>query len=96
MKLMTFDKQPIEVKDYDIDYLDWLAPIGDRIVSVTCSVSDDPAGALAVDCSNYSSDAVKLWVSGGTNGSRYTVEITVTTAGGRIDQNELVFRIKEI
>ncbi|MDR0273868.1 MAG: hypothetical protein LBI48_00690 [Burkholderiaceae bacterium] len=96
MKLATYTQQPVEVKDYDIDYREWLAPMGDRIASVTHSIRNAPDGALLVDSSTFSIDHVKLWVRGGTDGARYEVEVTVTTEGGRTDQSELVFKVKEI
>ena len=95
MKLAAYTQQPVERKDYDIDYGPWLAPMGDSIVSVTHGVRNAPDGALTVD-SMFMNSTVKLWIAGGTDGSSYQVEVTVTTAGGRIDQSELVFRIKEV
>jgi len=34
MILERFDKQPVEFKDYDIDYREWLSPMRDKIVEV--------------------------------------------------------------
>jgi len=96
MKLATYRKQPVEVKDYDIDYSAWLAPMRDRIVSVSWGLREAPDDALVVDAGVFSDKAVKVWVGGGTDGASYMVEVTVTTEGGRIDQSELVFKVKEI
>jgi len=96
MKLADYTKQPIERKDYNVDYRDWLASIpGDRIVSVVCGLRNPPDDALIADASNFSDSEVKVWVSGGTGGCKYEVEITITTAEGRVDQSELIFRVKE-
>jgi hypothetical protein len=40
--------------------------------------------------------SVKLWITGGTSGSTYKVEVTMTTDDGRVKQAELRFRIKEL
>ena len=37
MILGTFKKQPVEVVDYDIDYVDWLTA-GDNVASATVTV----------------------------------------------------------
>jgi hypothetical protein len=94
--LNTYVKQPTEVKDYDIDYSKWLTPSSDRIVSVATGLRNAPDDTLKVDRSEFTDDIVKVWVSGGTDGATYEVKVTVTTAGGRVDQCEIVFRIKEM
>jgi len=38
---------------------------------------------------------VKFWVSGGTPGKKYKLTSLVTTVGGRTDESELIFTIKE-
>ena len=41
------------------------------------------------------SDTLKLWMSGGTAGATYKVSFVVTTAGGREDQSELKFNVRD-
>lgn len=98
MILEKFVKQPAEVKDYDIDYSEWLAPLADTlstvIAAVTCTT--DPADtALNCDVVFVSPQKAKFWMSGGTTGQKYKLTATATTNGGRVDQSELVFAIKD-
>lgn len=91
--LATFEKQPADVLDYDVDYTEWL-PNGDAVDSVTYAVT--PTGleiesAVVVN----SGTRVKLWVSGGTAAKTYKVELTATTTLGRVKQDEVRFRVKE-
>ena len=91
------EKQPIEVKDYPIDYTPWLAEVSDTIVSVTatyaCIGSVDTA--LVITRFPFTTTAVVVWLSGGTNLKSYKITVTVTTAGGRVDQSEFIVKIKE-
>lgn len=98
MILAKYEKQPLEVKDYDVDYAPWLSAISDTLASLVTSVvcltnADDEA--LEVDSSTFTDDAVKVWVSGGTDGERYKLTLRVTTAGGRTDESELLFRVRD-
>lgn len=92
--IATFEKQPADVLDYDIDYTTWL-PDTDAIASATATVT--PAGGMTVDLTLVieNNTRVKIWVSGGVSGTTYKVEITVTTDDGRVKQDEVRFRVKE-
>lgn len=92
--IATFEKQPADVLDYDIDYATWL-PDNDAIASVETAVT--PAGGMEVDLTLVieNNTRVKLWVSGGVTGTTYKVEVTVTTDDGRVKQDEVRFRVKE-
>lgn len=91
--LTTFEKQPADVLDYDIDYSAWL-PDNDSVSSVSFSVA--PNGLL-VDAAIVldGGKRVKLWVEGGENGVTYKVDVTATTVLSRVKQDELRFRVKE-
>lgn len=98
MMLIIWEKQPTERKDYDILMERFLKPSDDEIVRVVARVrskADDP-NPLEVDTPQYTKDRVKLWISGGTTGHTYVVEVDVHTALGRMDQSELTFKVKEI
>lgn len=98
MILNKYVKQPDEVKDYDIDYSAWLAPMVDSISStaVTINCLNDPLDTtLICDSFSYSADRVKLWMSGGTANKKYKVTVDTTTIGGRLDESELIFSIKD-
>jgi hypothetical protein len=98
MILEKFVKQPSEVKDYDIDYTAWLTPINDEVdttaIAIVCT-SDPQDSSLVCDSIMLTPSSVKLWISGGTNGQKYKLTATTSTTGGRVDESELVFTIKE-
>jgi hypothetical protein len=98
MILDKFVKQPAEVKDYNIDYSQWLAPLSDTLATVTAAVTcitDATDTALDVDAVFVASTSAKFWMSGGTAGQKYKLTATATTTGGRVDESELVFTIKD-
>ena len=100
MILDTKEKQPVEVKDYPIDYTDWLAEIsgGDALSFVSAAVvcvSDATNTALIVDKTVLSSNKTSVWLSAGTNGQKYKVTVTVQTVGGRTDQSEFYVKVKD-
>lgn len=89
--LNTYIKQPSEVLDYDIEYVDFLSD-GDSLFSGTASAS--PAG-LTVHAPLVVGTKLKVWVEGGTAGITYKVTILATTTLSRTKEDELVFRVKE-
>lgn len=99
MILGTITKQPQERKDYDVPYASWLAGIQDSLdeVSVTVACITDPLDmALLVDPDpEMTADTIKIWVSSGTSNYRYKVTLLVATVGGRVDESELIFKIKD-
>lgn len=99
MILKAFLKQPREEKDYDIDYLPWLQPMGDTLdeVDVTVECLTDPADtSLEFVRGEMTVTLYKLWLKGGTDTYQYKVTLKATTVGGRIDESELIFAIGEI
>lgn len=97
MILDKYIKQPAEVKDYDIDFSEWL-PTGDTISTyegeVVC-LTDEDDEELVIDSQSATSTTLKTWLSGGTDGQTYKVTVTVTTAGGRVDQSEFKVKVKD-
>ncbi len=92
MKLGTATKQPAERFSYSINYVDALT-VGDNVESASVVVV--PAG-LIIDNLGIYDPRVKIWVSGGTAGVNYKVTIDTHTADGRVFQDELTFKIKEL
>ena len=97
MILATYEKQPAEYKDYDIDYTPWLTPAEDVISSVTTVVSStaEATPTLTVDLAQTTVYVAKLWLSGGTAGVKYKVTVRMETDAGRIDESELIFNVKD-
>lgn len=101
MILETFIKQPREEKDYDIDYSPWLLPMGDtldEVVPVSVECLTDPTDA-ALECGpddvRITETLAKFWVRGGTHGQRYKLTALATTVGGRKDESELIFVVRD-
>lgn len=89
--LGKFTKQPVEIQDYDIDFNEYLASQNDAALSHTVIAET----GLTVMSSSLTAGVVKVFVSGGTDGESYKVSATVTTAGGRVKQGDILVRIKE-
>lgn len=92
MKLGSASKQPTEKFSYTIDYTDALT-LGDNVQTATATVS--PTG-LTIDNIGCYDPRVKFWCSGGTDGISYKVTVTVNTADGRVFQDEVTIKIKEL
>lgn len=91
--LGVFIQQPHEVLDYDFDFSEWL-PEADTIISATAVA--DPGitlGSTIIDPATQK--IVKQWVSGGTSGVTYKIQITADTAGGRVKEVEFKVRVRE-
>lgn len=94
------EKQPAEVKDYPIDYSQWLAEIsgGDTLASAIATAvctTDATNTALVVNQVVVSNTALSVWLSSGTDGQTYKVTVTATTAGGRVDQSEFIVKVRD-
>lgn len=92
MRLGTGKQQPSERLLYSIDYAEALSE-GDRPETATATVTPpglDVALPFTVD------SRVRFWVSGGTSGVSYKVELTVNTVDGRIFQDEITIRVKDL
>lgn len=97
MILGKYDKQPAEVLDYDIDFTQWL-PTTDSIVSAAASLEGTSDGLLVLGATNVFGNGkkVKQWVSGGTSGQTYQVQIRITTGDGRVKEAEFKVKVKEV
>lgn len=102
--LATYHKQPFDVKDYDIDYSDWLNGVtpADTIASATASViclTLPTDTSMVVNSVTVSPTKVKFMVAGGTDGQTYKLTSRVTTTGVdgfvRKDESELRFVVKD-
>lgn len=86
MRIGSVRKGEDDRLDYDISFVEWLTD-GDTIAEVEATIEDNGGETpLAVDSVAAFNDAkkVKVWLSGGTYGTPYTVEVTITTTLGRV------------
>jgi hypothetical protein len=92
--LARFQKQPAEIQDYDIDFSEWLSDLADTAPGPNGSVVTVEAG-LTILYSTLTNGVVKVWTSGGTDGTTYKITATLTTTGSRVKQAEIKIKVKE-
>ena len=85
-----FSKDPEAVLDYAVDWSEWLQS-GETISSYTVTV---PTG-LTKDSDSSASGVITVWLSGGTAGTVYSVEVKITTSLGRTDERTFKIRCIE-
>lgn len=90
--LAKFTKQPVEVQDYDIDFTEYLESLND-IAQSHVAVAES---GISIMSSALSDGVVKVFLSGGTDGSSYKVSATITTQGGRVKQGDILVKVKEV
>jgi hypothetical protein len=93
------DWQPVTRLDYDVDGVDWLIS-GDTFASITGTVQcittpTNTAFTLPIPMA-VNGTKIKVWGEGGDDGEDYKVSGTFTTVGGRRNQFELVFKVREV
>lgn len=76
-------KHPSEVLDYSLDFDAWL--VGAEALSAITSVTVGSGLTLGTggQAPAISGTTVVWWLSGGTTGTTYAIEVIVTTSGGR-------------
>ena len=94
-------KQPNEVKDYPIDYSEWLSDTPGQVLSsvletrVDC-LTDALDTSLSVVSASHTPTGVNVRLSGGTDQQNYKVTLRVQTSTGQVDESEFLMRIKEV
>lgn len=72
--MKTFQKQPRDHLDYDLDLSEWLEA-DDRIQGVDVAAPD----GIEITQTGYTDSRVKLWIKGGTSGQSYKFSALVYT-----------------
>lgn len=90
--LEIWEKQPTDLEDFDVSYVDWLAARTDTAESVEVVVPD----GITLVASTIVAGVVKVWLSGGTDKTTYRITVTLTTTGGRIKQAEFDIKVREV
>lgn len=90
--LATVSIQPRDILDYDIDCSRWLPP-GDTMATAEL-LSVTPPGPRVAPV--VQGDIVKVWFSFGENGATHKVELLLSSAGGRVVNVEMKFKVKEV
>jgi hypothetical protein len=86
-----FTKQPGENTDYDFDWTDWM-PSGDSISTVVVTAD----AGITLGTNTQTALVVKQFISGGTDGVDYKVTCRITTAQGRVHQEEITIHVREL
>jgi hypothetical protein len=91
-------KDPEAVKDYQLDWTDYLTELaaGDTIAESAWSVTVAPDETLIIGADTLAHPATTVWLSGGTVDKTYWVTNHVTTAGGREDDQSIIIKIKQM
>ena len=89
-KTQTFRKDPDAVLDYGFDWSDWLAT-GEAISVSTWTV---PTG-ITKDSDASADSTTTIWLSGGTDGTTYTLTNHITTDAGREDDRSFDVIVEE-
>lgn len=76
--------------DYDVDFARWLSD-DDTITDATATAS----AGLTIDAVHVFGQVVKVWVSGGIASKSYRVDVTATTADGRVKDECFMIRVSE-
>jgi hypothetical protein len=86
--MREFLKDPDAVLDYVFDWSTWLAS-GETISTSAITVE---SGITKNSESNTTTTAT-VWLSGGTEGSRYKITSRITTNQGRTDDRSAIVRV---
>ena len=89
MAMTEYTKDAGAVLDYAWNWATWLDT--DEIASHTVTV---PTG-LTLDSSTNTATAVTAWLSGGTEGSDYTVACEIVTDAGRTDERSVIIKVRQ-
>jgi hypothetical protein len=101
MRLGKYTKTPEERKRYTIDYTDWLDS-GETVTTITYEVTfaDDSAvtgSAVEIDESGVDADSLGgyFFAAAGEDGEQYKVVATMTTTGGQVREDAILFNVRE-
>lgn len=88
--MSAFIKDPQATLDYVVNWASWLAD-SETITAATVTAST----GITVNSSSHDDDTVTFWLSGGTDGTDYTVTCHVTTSAGRQDDRTTRIRVRQ-
>lgn len=89
--LGTVRKRPDDTLDYDVEFERWISD-GDTITDAVAVSSPTDA---AINSVQVFGTVVKVWISGGTAGESYGIEVTATTNQGRVKTVQFNLRVME-
>jgi hypothetical protein len=95
MILARFIKRPDERKRYALVYSEWL-DTGETIINAAFAVTPATAPILEIDAFSISAlgTEVVFFANFGASGTNYTVDVSITTSGGQIKKDQVLFSVK--
>lgn len=97
MKLGKFIKAPGERKRYSIDYNNWL-DTGELISTRTFSVTPVTTPPFLIDASATlpGNRSIAFYAAGGKSGENYKVTVSISTSGGQVKEDVVLFQVKDV
>jgi hypothetical protein len=100
--LDRFNKQPADIKKYQIDYSEWLAT-GETVDSVVTAVTllnpaDGDVGEPTMTVGTtqiVGGNVFEYYVSLGTDGKRYKITFQASTSDSQTVESEVEFRVND-
>lgn len=87
-------KDPGSIRNFTLDYSDWLDSIGTGL-TVVASTWTVPAGITQVTAS-FTTTSATIRLSGGTDGTDYVLSNNITLSDGQTEQFLLVVQVREV
>lgn len=90
-------KDPADVLDYEFDIsAALLANRGDGIVSIDAQVRPNGIGDLSITNTTADGAVAVLWFGAGQSGTIYTVQISISTTGGRTISRAVLLPVQSL
>lgn len=86
----TFRKDPDAKLPYTIDWSDWL----ESAETISASTWTVPSG-ITKDSDTFGDTSTRIWLTGGTAGTKYTLTNTITVSSGKIDERSICIVAEE-
>ena len=87
-------KDPASTLDFVFDWSSWLAS-GETISSFSVTVTTGITLGTSSKAPSQAAGKVTYWLSGGTAGSSYVVQCTITTSAGRVDNRKAIIQVAD-
>ena len=91
----TYTKTPSEVLDFQFDFSSWTMLADDPLLSATAVEVDTAVLTIGSPTIDALGTSVLCRISGGVDGSCYTVKVLGTTTGGQVIQGNLLLTVDE-
>jgi len=90
-------KQPSEIRQFTMEFANLLS--SGETISTISSISDEIRGGGVSDLTVYneavSGTTVVFWVSGGTDGQTYRIEIVITTSNSQTLEGDGLLSVRD-